>query len=106
MDSQTVRPAIISYLTKLKKQIKIDRALLFWSIASDKATSDSDVDLLVISADFAKFDQDERSRLLYRASVGFPYDLHVFGVTQNELDSASSLTTLGNITNQPTIPVQ
>jgi len=105
MDLKLIKPEIIKYLDKLKNQIKIDKAILFGSCATQKQTQNSDVDLLIISADFASLDSDERSRLLYRASVGFPYDLHVHGITQTEYDHASHLTTLGLIKSQPSVTI-
>mgnify|MGYP001578260309 len=63
------------------------------------------MDLLILSEDFVSLDEDERLRILYRASVGFPRDLHVFGVTSEEFEKASPLTTLGIVRNQKTISV-
>lgn len=103
MDIDTVKPAIISYLINVRKHVHVSRAMLFGSVAAGNATSTSDIDILVISDDFINKDPDERSKLLYRASVGFPYDLHVLGTTQNELLNASPLTTLGQIRESKTI---
>lgn len=105
MDLQTIQPVIRRYIDNVAKQIHIEDVLLYGSIAEQMQTEDSDVDLLVLSDDFSSMDADERSRLLYRASVGFPYDLHVYGVTQSELYSASSLTTLGQIKKSKTISI-
>lgn len=103
MDQKSIKPAIINYLSELKKQIKVDKALLFGSYTSNKADSASDIDLLIISSDFTKIDNDDRSRILYKASIKFPYDLHVYGVTQEELNQASSLTTLGSLRQKTSI---
>ena len=50
-------------------------------------------------------DLDERSKLLYRASVGFPYDLHVYGLAPREFNQASPLTALGEIRRHQTIRI-
>lgn len=101
MDIQTIQPALKTYLDNLASQIHISEAFIFGSVAENKQTLSSDIDLLVLSDDFSTLDTDQRSKLLYRASVGFPYDLHVYGVTSGELAQASELTTLGQIRNSP-----
>lgn len=97
MDSQTIQSAITTYLAEVRKHIRIDRAVLFGSVAQARATSESDVDVIILSEDFKNLDPDDREKLLYRASVGFPYDLHVSGFTPEEFASASPLTSLGQI---------
>lgn len=97
MDAQTIRSSLSQYLDKLKSQINIQKAILYGSVATGTATDTSDVDLLILSEDFSNLDYDERSKLLYRTSVGFPYDLHVYGTTPTEFAQASALTSLGQI---------
>lgn len=97
MDFEQIKPAVNKYLKKLKEDLRIEKVILYGSFAEGKASKDSDVDLIVISPSFARMDDDERLKLLYRKSVGFPYDLHVYGLTAKEFDSASPLTTLGEI---------
>lgn len=103
MDINQIKPAITAYLSHLRTRIHVDEALLFGSFVHGDATPESDLDMLIISKDFAPLDEDERLRILYRASVGFPRDLHVYGVTPEEFEVASPLTTLGNVRSQQTI---
>ncbi|MCJ7741044.1 nucleotidyltransferase domain-containing protein [Candidatus Microgenomates bacterium] len=105
MGFENIKPALISYIRRLEKNIAVSKAIVFGSYASGKARKDSDVDLLILSDDFAKFDEDEREKLLYRNSVGFPIDLHVYGLTPKEFSSASPLTALGTIHDQKTIHI-
>ena len=100
MDIDTIKPAIRAYINRLGKQVHISRTILYGSVVQGSATPSSDIDMLVLSDDFAKKDPDERSRILYRASVGFPYDLHVYGTTDREFKEASPLSTLGQIQKQ------
>lgn len=95
MGFKKIKPVINRYLGKVTTKIKIDKAILFGSYAKGIAKKDSDVDLIVISKDFSKMDDDERLRILYRLATGFPYNLHVHGITPNEFEKASYLTTLG-----------
>lgn len=103
MDFDTIKPAVKAYINRLGKKVRISRAMLYGSIVQGSATPSSDVDMIVISDDFAKKDSDERSAVLYRASVGFPYDLHVYGTTDKEFTEASPLSTLGQIRMQKTL---
>ena len=100
MDFQKVEPAVKKYLNKLKRKLPLERVILFGSFAEGKAREGSDIDLIILSSKFAEMTEDERLKLLYRQSVGFPYDLHVYGLTPKEFQSASPLTTLGEIKNK------
>lgn len=104
MDLKTIKPEIKKYLDKVSKRVTIKSVLLYGSLARGKKNA-NDVDLLVLSDDFSVMDEDERSKLLYRASVGFPYDLHVYGLATDEFNQASPLTSLGQVRRQPTIKI-
>lgn len=106
MDIHTITPAIKQYIQNVRRHINISSVLLYGSLVENRTTETSDVDLLVLSEDFARLDSDERAKLLYRSSVGFPYDLHVYGVTPKELDQASPLTTLGKVKLGKTLRIQ
>ncbi|TSC88175.1 MAG: Uncharacterized protein G01um101416_198 [Microgenomates group bacterium Gr01-1014_16] len=105
MDKTTLTTDIKKYLDKLGKFVSIDEAIMFGSSSTGTAGGDSDIDLLILSRDFSKYDPDTRLKIIYRASVGFPYDLHAYGVTPEEYASASSLTTLGAIRSTNPTPV-
>jgi uncharacterized protein len=105
MDYIQIKPELDKYIVNIRKQIRVSRALLYGSIAEGKSDSYSDVDLLIISDDFANIDIDDRAKMLYRKSAGFPYDLHVYGTTTSEYTNASPLTTLGQIRQSKTISV-
>ena len=96
MDQRQIQNALNRYLQNLNRRVKVSSALVFGSLAEGKADP-NDIDLLILSEDFKKLDTDERLKILYRASVGFPYDLHLFGLTPEELEKSSPLTTLGAI---------
>ena len=107
MDKTSITQSLKDYLTRLSKFVSIDEAILFGSSSTGTAKENSDVDLLILSRDFSKYDPDTRLKIIYRASSGFPYDLHAYGVTPEEYASASPLTTLGAIrsTNPPTVQI-
>lgn len=95
MDLQKVKPEIDKYVRRLRKEIPVEAVILFGSLAQGRAREDSDIDMVVLSDRFSGMSDDERLKFLYRNSVGFPYDLHVYGLTRKELDTASLLTTAG-----------
>lgn len=97
MDFEAVEPEVKQYLKRLKKKLPIEEVILFGSFAKGRARRDSDIDLIILSKKFAHLSDDERLRILYRTSVGFPYNLHAYGFTPEEFYSASPLTTLGEI---------
>ena len=78
----------------------IKEVVLFGSFAEGKATEESDVDLIILSDKFSQMDEDRRLRFLYRRSVGFPYNLHVYGLTPSEFSTASPLTTVAEARNK------
>jgi len=95
MDFKQIEPEVKKYLAKLKKDFPVKGVILFGSFSKGKAKADSDIDLIILSPAFSKMNEDERLKFLYRRSVGFPYNLHVYGITPLEFVSASPLTTLG-----------
>ncbi len=97
MDIQTIQPVVRQYVDAVAKRVQVQAAYLYGSVVQGVFTDESDVDVLILSEDFGAMNADDRSILLYRASVGFPYDLHVYGVTLEEFESASRLSTLGQI---------
>ncbi len=97
MDITKIKSSINKYLRNIQRDLVIDQALLYGSFARGNATANSDVDLLILSRNFAKMDEDKRLEFLYRKSVGFPYNLHVYGLTPHEYQSASPLTSLGAV---------
>ena len=103
MDHHQIKPQLRYYLAKVSQKIAIDQALVYGSYATGTAKKESDVDLLIVSADFAAMDQDQRSTLLYRLSTDLPFDLHVHGATPQEFEQASPLTTLGAVKTSPLV---
>ena len=56
--------SIRRFLSELKKEIHIERAILFGSYARRKANQYSDIDIAIISADFQMLSPIERLALL------------------------------------------
>lgn len=94
MDLRQIKPAVKNYIKTIKKDILIEKVILFGSFAEGRATKESDVDIIILSDKFSKMDDDQRLKFLYRRSVGFPYNLHVYGFTPAEFSTAGPLTTV------------
>ena len=69
--------------------------MLFGSAADGKATGSSDIDLLVVSKDFKRWNEDRRLTLLYDRSKFIKPEIHPWGITPEELSTAGRLTTIG-----------
>lgn len=100
MGIKKVKPIIDLYLKDLKKVVRPQKVIVFGSYAKGKATPESDLDLVVISQDFADFSLDERFSLLFQARrhpKTRKIAMDIFGYTPKEFNSASLLTTLGEV---------
>jgi len=100
MDIKKVKPIINLYLKELKRTIRPDKVIVFGSYAKGKATPESDLDMVVISKDFTNITHDKRFSLLSQARrhpKTRKIAMDIFGYTPKEYDSASLLTTLGEV---------
>ena len=77
--------SIRRFLSELKKEIRIERAILFGSYARGKAKRYSDVDIAIISADFQMLSPIERLVLLGKVAwkVGAT-EIEALGFTPEE----------------------
>ncbi len=87
----------IEYFTNqlLLEGLRISKIILFGSQASGMATSESDIDLAVISEDFEGKNIFEKVKLLNRADVKtikkFVVPLDVILLSENELNNEASI---------------
>ena len=95
MDQKKIRQPIKTFLDRIKRDISIDKVILFGSVADGKATGSNDIDVLVISKDFKRWNEDRRLTLLYDISKFIKPEIHPWGITPEELSTASRLTTIG-----------
>lgn len=100
MVPKRIKKLIETYKKDLSKKIKVNKIVLFGSYAKGRVHQDSDVDLVILSDDFAKMDFDSRLDLLQRerrSSITHQFAMDIFGYTPQEFSQASPLTTLGEI---------
>lgn len=76
------------FLGKLREQITVERAILYGSSARGQTHAESDIDLAVLSPDFANLDLLSRLRLLLRAAWKAGTDgIEPIGYTPQEFDA-------------------
>jgi predicted nucleotidyltransferase len=94
---------VLEAITFLKQQLEINglhisKLILFGSQATGHATEDSDVDIVVLSADFENKDIFERARLTMDAEIltikKFMIPFDIITMTPEEFESGSSLVSL------------
>jgi len=89
---------ITGYLAFVGGYLRIERAFLYGSYAYGVPRSRSDIDLVVLSPDFAAMDRRRRQEQLaiwaWRAGVG---DIEALGLTPEEFGATSDLSLLGEV---------
>lgn len=81
-----LKAIVEQYVKILESQgVHVETVILYGSQAQGTAREDSDVDLVVISPDLARFDFPERLGFLSRATLHVPAPLEVIGYTPDEL---------------------
>lgn len=88
---------IARYLTFVGEHARIEQAFLYGSYAYGVSHSRSDIDLVILSADFAQMDRRRQEQLAiwaWQAEVG---DIEALGLTPEEFDAISDLSLLGEV---------
>jgi len=96
-DCELIR-RIAHYLACVGQHVRVERAFLYGSYAYGIPRSCSDVDLVVLSSDFASMDRRRRQEQLsiwaWQAGVG---DIEALGLTPGEFETASDLSLMGEV---------
>lgn len=95
MGKRQVEKYIKEYISRLKPNLHPCKVILYGSLLKNAyRPGESDIDLLVISNKFKGMDEDARFDLLYKNTVGFALDWHIYGFTPEEIRKISPLNTL------------
>ena len=82
-----LRPIIRRFQAELEKMgIHIERVMLYGSQASQTAQDGSDIDLIIISPDFAPYNQRERLEMLGVAAARILESVQANGFTPQEIE--------------------
>jgi hypothetical protein len=95
VDTQSIDRRLAGFRKALAQQIQVAELIVFGSYLEGSATDDSDIDVLVVSNDFAGMTEDERLDILEDAAGLTEPFIHAWGFTSAEIEQASELTTLG-----------
>jgi hypothetical protein len=97
-DQHRLRKRIERYITYVRREFNVQKAILYGSYAYGTPREGSDVDLLVLSEDFAQMTKVLRhQRLGWLAwQAGTDY-IRPIGFTRKEFEQASDLSLLGEI---------
>jgi len=86
------------YLAFVGQHVRVERAFLYGSYAYGVPRSRSDIDLVVLSPDFAPMERRRRQEQLaiwaWQAGVG---DIEALGLTPEEFEAVSELSVLGEV---------
>ena len=81
-----IKDSVHRYIKELENRgIHVERVILYGSYAKGMAKSYSDVDLVIISKDLAKWPPIERLQMLSRATLHVDAPLEVLGYTPQEI---------------------
>lgn len=94
MGKKQVQKNISIFTDRVNAQFRPKKVLLFGSYASGHPSVYSDVDIIVISEQFATTLPEKRLDLLYDLTKDLTPDFHVFGFTPKEFDQLSPLTSI------------
>ena len=95
MDISKINQPLTQFSENLSKQIHIDKVFVFGSYSKGTATENSDIDVVVVSENFRGQDEFSRWKILDVAAHYISPEIQAWGFTQDELDEADELTTLG-----------
>ena len=84
------------YIKSIKHKLKLERAILFGSVARGDMNKHSDIDLIIISEDFKKMKLNDRLVLLSTLRsdkfIGWPMD--ILGYTEEEFEKLSKISAM------------
>ena len=76
--------ALREFIKKIEKKIKVEQVILFGSHARGNARRTSDIDIIIVSPDFANIKSFKRAPQLYLI-WDQPYDIDIICLTPQEL---------------------
>lgn len=95
VDTRSITRRLTEFREALTEQIQVAELIVFGSHLEGNATADSDIDVIIVSDDFASMTEDERLDILEDAAGLAEPIIHAWGFTRREIEQASELTTLG-----------
>lgn len=100
MADSAMEKSLKEYRQRLARKIQLSDLIVFGSRQEGRASGDSDIDVLVVSEDFKKMDEEKRFDAVYEAALDIEPEIHPWPITKTELESASKLTVFGQARDQ------
>jgi len=98
LTTDQVRTEVLRFIEAVRGHMRVERAVLFGSYAYGEPHEGSDIDLVIVSPDFAKMNRLERLEFLERiAWDSNSHHIEPVGFTQEELQNASRTSVLSEI---------
>lgn len=94
MGKKQIKKNLKIFVQRARQKLIPEKIILFGSYAQGKATTYSDVDVLVISKTFAKVPEEKRLDILYDLTQDLYPDFHPYGFSPEEIKKVSPLSTL------------
>ena len=99
----SIKKILAQFIEETRKRIPVEKIILFGSYAKGTPRKTSDIDIAVISPDFAKMNELQRIKLLlecvHKIKYDLPLDMETFGYTPEEYENAAYFDFLGVIKN-------
>ena len=95
MDTRQINQPLKKFIKAVSQKVAVDEVIVFGSRLEGNAREDSDIDVIVVSDDFRKMDEDQRLDILYDAADDIDPEVHPWAFTNEELNQKSELTTWG-----------
>lgn len=106
MAKRAIKQIVTRFCTELTRMgIDVEQVLLFGSQASGKAHEGSDIDLIVISADWEPYSQRERLEMLGVAAARILEPVQATGFTPQEIASRKLMPFWEHILDEQASPV-
>lgn len=95
MDITAIKDILKQFKQQLSKTITLDEVVVFGSYARGDARKDSDIDVIVVSNDFANMNDIDRLRLVDKASIAVDAEIIGVGITPEERQKLNPYTIMG-----------
>jgi predicted nucleotidyltransferase len=95
-----VKKILARFINEARKELPVQKVILFGSYANGTAKKTSDIDIAVISPEFSRMNELERIKLLLDCAHrinNLPVDIETFGYTPEEYRDAGRFDFLGVI---------
>ena len=98
LTADQVKAQALRFIKAVQQRVRVDQALLFGSYAYGQPHAGSDIDLAIVSQDFAGMNRLTRLQLLEKVAwVADTHDIEAAGFTNDELQSAGKTNVLSEI---------